>query len=88
MLGDDRVVHPQQRIASVEDDGAHEVIIMMPPMGLASLLLATPAWADHGGPLRTQEMSPLMIGLLAGLLALAAGVLIVVIVMLLTRKAR
>jgi hypothetical protein len=60
---------------------------MMPPMGLASLLLATPAWADHGGPLRTQEMSPLMIGLLAGVLALAAGVLIVVIVMLLTRRA-
>jgi hypothetical protein len=60
---------------------------MMPPMGLASLLLATPAWADHGGPLRAEGLSPLMVGLLAGLLALAAGVLIVVIVMLLTRRA-
>ena len=60
---------------------------MMPPMGLPSLLLATTAWADHGGPLRTEEMSPLMIGLLATVLALVAGVLIVVIVMLLTRRA-
>ena len=59
---------------------------MMPPMGLAPLLLATRAWADHGGPLRSAEMSPLMVGLLAGVLALAAGVLIVVIVMLLTRR--
>ena len=45
-----------------------------------------PAWADHGGPLRTEGLSPLTVGLLAGALALAAGVLIVVIVMLLTRK--
>jgi hypothetical protein len=50
------------------------------------LPLATPAWADHGGPLRAEGLSPLTVGLLAGALALAAGVLIVVIVMLLTRK--
>jgi hypothetical protein len=49
------------------------------------LLLATEAWADHGGPLRSEGLSPLMIGVLSGLLALAAGVLVVVIVMRLTR---
>ena len=59
---------------------------MMPPMRLALLRLATTAWADHGGPLRAAGLSPLTVGLLAGALALAAGVLIVVIVMLLARK--
>ena len=55
-------------------------------MRAALLRLATTAWADHGGPPRTEGLSPLTVGLLAGVLALAAGVLIVVIVMLLTRK--
>ena len=55
-------------------------------MSTALLRLATTAWADHGGPLRAEGLSPLTVGLLAGGLALAAGVLIVVIVMLLTRK--
>jgi len=55
-------------------------------MKAAWLLLAANAWADHGGPLRAEGLSPLTVGLLAGALALAAGVLIVVIVMLLTRK--
>ncbi len=59
---------------------------MMPPM--RPVLLATTAWADHGGPLRPEGLSPLMVGLLAGLLALATGVLVVIIVMLLTRKPR
>jgi len=55
-------------------------------MKAACLLLAANAWADHGGPLRAESPSPLMVGLLAALLALAAGVLIVVIVMRLTRR--
>ena len=55
-------------------------------MRAALLRLATTAWADHGGPLRTEGLSPLMVGLLAGALALGAGLLIVVILMLLTRK--
>ncbi len=50
------------------------------------LPLVSPAWADHGGPLRAEGLSPLMVGVLAGALALLAGALIVVIVMLLTRK--
>jgi hypothetical protein len=54
-------------------------------METARLPLAALAWADHGGPPRAESMSPLVVGLLAGLLALVAGVLIVVIVMRLTR---
>jgi hypothetical protein len=55
-------------------------------MNTARLLLAATAWADHGGPPRPESASPLLVGLLSGLLALAAGVLIVVIVMRLTRR--
>jgi hypothetical protein len=55
-------------------------------MTLRPLRLITEAWADHGGPLRSEGLSPLTVGLLAGVLALAAGVLVVVIVMRLTGK--
>ena len=55
-------------------------------MNIARLLLAATAWADHGGPPRPESASPLLVGLLAGLLALAAGALIVVIAMRLTRR--
>jgi hypothetical protein len=55
-------------------------------MKAARLLLAATAWADHGGPARAESASPLLVGLLSGLLALAAGVLIVVIVMRLTGR--
>ena len=55
-------------------------------MKAACLLLAANAWADHGGPLRAESPSPLMVGLLSALLALAAGVLILIIVMRLIRK--
>jgi hypothetical protein len=55
-------------------------------MNTARLLLAATAWADHGGPARPESASPLLVGLLSGLLALVAGVLIVVIVMRLTRR--
>ncbi len=54
-------------------------------MNAARLLLAVTAWADHGGSARAESASPLMAALLAGLIALAAGVLIVIIVMRLTR---
>jgi hypothetical protein len=52
----------------------------------AARLLAATAWADHGGPPRPESVSPLLVGLLSGLLALAAGVLIVIIVMRLTHS--
>jgi hypothetical protein len=44
------------------------------------------ALADHGGPLRDAPMSPLTVALLSAGVALAAGVLIVIIVMALTKK--
>ena len=55
-------------------------------MTLALLELAAAAWADHGGAPRSEGLSPLVVGLLAGGLALVAGVLIVVIAMRLTGK--
>jgi hypothetical protein len=45
------------------------------------------ALADHGGALRSAPMSPLLVGLIAAALALGAGVIVLVIVKLLTRKA-
>ena len=55
-------------------------------MELSGLPAVAAAWADHGGPLRSPGPSPLVTGVLAGLLTLAAGVLIVVIVMRFTRR--
>lgn len=56
-------------------------------LGLAAFMIAAaPATADHPGPLRETEMSPLAVGLLSGGLALAAALLLLVIVMLLRRK--
>ena len=51
-------------------------------------LLALPpaALADHGGPLRDAPMSPLTFALISAGAVLAAGVLIVIIVLALTRK--
>jgi hypothetical protein len=51
-------------------------------------LPAREAWADHGGPLRTAGWSPMAAALLFGGLALLAGMLVVVIVALLTRRDR
>ena len=45
------------------------------------------AIADHGGALRSSPMSPALVGLIAGGLALAAGLVVMVIVRLLYRKA-
>ncbi len=59
---------------------------MGPLMVLLPLRLVSEAWADHGGPLRSEGLSPLTVGLLAGALTLAACVLVVVIVMRLPRK--
>jgi hypothetical protein len=60
--------------------------------GAAVALLLAPLWsrlalADHGGPLRTAPMSPVLVGVLAGALALAAGLIVVVIATLLRKKA-
>jgi hypothetical protein len=55
---------------------------------VALLLVVGEAWADHGGPLRTAGWSPLTAALLFGGLALLAGMLVVVIVALLSRRNR
>jgi hypothetical protein len=55
---------------------------------LIALLALMPqgAAADHPGPLRDAPLSPLVVGLLAGGLALVAGLLVVVVAMLLARR--
>jgi hypothetical protein len=54
----------------------------------STLLAAGNAWADHGGPLRTAGWSPMTAALVLGGLALLAGMLVVVIVALLSRRGR
>lgn len=44
------------------------------------------AAADHGLPGRTESLSPVVVGILAGLLTLATGIALVVIVRVLTKK--
>jgi len=43
------------------------------------VLLGGPAWADHGGPLASAPMSPLVTALLAGSLAFVAVLLLGII---------
>ncbi len=62
--------------------------------GSALMALAPPlllgwigrAGADHGGLAPIVKLSPLITGIIAGVLALAAGIAIVAIVMLLMKK--
>jgi hypothetical protein len=54
--------------------------------GLLAALIPAVAWPDHEGPLQSAPLSPMMVGVLAGVLALATGLLLVVIVMLLIRR--
>lgn len=55
-------------------------------VGPAALAVAAPAAADHPGPLYQATMSPLLVGLLAAGLALAAALVGLVIVRLLARR--
>jgi hypothetical protein len=50
------------------------------------VLAAADAWADHGGALRPAGWSPLTAALVFGGLALLAGMLVIVIVALLSRR--
>jgi len=58
----------------------------------ASLILlllaapATPAFADHGSPIRIEGMSPLMSALVTGALAFLVALVVVVVILVLTRK--
>lgn len=53
---------------------------------IAIVAFAVTAWADHPGALRTEGWSPMMAALVFGGLALLAGMLVVVIIALLTRR--
>ena len=58
-------------------------------IALAILLVAataTPALADHGSPIRIEGMSPLTSALLTGALAFLVALVVVVVIMVLTRK--
>ena len=52
---------------------------------LASLAIAAPAAADHGGPLRSAPMGPLTAAVLFAGLALLVGAVVVVVVRVLTK---
>ena len=52
----------------------------------STFLIATAAWADHPGALRSEGWSPLTTALVFGGLALLAGMLVIVIVTLLGRR--
>ena len=52
------------------------------------LLIAAPAWADHGGPLVAARMSPVAVALLAAGLAFVTVLLLVIIWRLLARPGR
>jgi hypothetical protein len=56
------------------------------PAPVPLLLLPATAWADHPGALRSEGWSPLTAALVFGGLALLAGMLVIVIVTLLTRR--
>lgn len=56
--------------------------VVLPPA-----LRATSALADHPGPLRDAPMSPLTLALVAGGGVLAVGIVVVIIVRAMTRKA-
>ena len=57
-------------------------------LGALPLLVARAgrAGADHVSPLSADTLSLVVVGLLAGLLALATGIALVIIVVLLTKK--
>jgi len=52
---------------------------------LVAFVVASPAAADHGGPLRDAPMSPLTAALLFAGLALLVGAVVVVVVRVLTK---
>ena len=54
--------------------------------GAMLALRAGAAWADHGAAAGREGLGPLTVAILAGVLTLAAGVGIVALAMVLTRK--
>jgi len=61
------------------------VRVLLALVAMLGVATAT-AWADHPGGLRSEGWSPLTTALVFGGLALLAGMLVIVIVSLLTRR--
>ena len=61
-------------------------LLVVAGAALASVLPGGRASGDHGGPPRSAGMSPVAVGILAGALTLAVGIVVVVLVTRLTRK--
>ena len=55
---------------------------------VATIMTITPAWADHGGALRSEGWSPLTSALVFGGLALLAGAVVIIVVAVITRRDR
>jgi ABC-type Fe3+ transport system permease subunit len=55
---------------------------------VAAVMTVTPAWADHGGALRSEGWSPLTSALVFGGLALLAGAVVIIVVAVITRRGR
>ena len=53
---------------------------------LATIAAGAPAWADHGGALRSEGWSPLTSALVFGGLALLAGAVVIIVVAVVTRR--
>ena len=72
---------------------ARRIAPLAAAVGGVLLLQIAPPWCvewavgDHGGALRAAPMSPLLVGLIAAGLALAAGAIVLAIVKVITRKA-
>lgn len=69
------------RRARIASRAAVPLLVLMP----ASWPVAQAA-ADHGAPSRAAPLHPAVVGVLAGALTLAAGLLVLVIAMRLTRR--
>jgi ABC-type Fe3+ transport system permease subunit len=55
---------------------------------IAAVMIVPPAWADHGGALRSEGWSPLTSALVFGGLALLAGAVVIIVVAVITRRDR
>jgi type IV secretory pathway VirB2 component (pilin) len=65
---------------------AGEVTRVVAPLVALAVLAAAPAVADHPAPFRVEGMSPLTTALLTGGLAFLVALVVVVLIMVLTRK--
>ena len=74
-------------IRSKRTQGALRLAAALVLAALSMLLAGTqPVGADHGIPLGAERVNPVVVGVVAGVLALAVGLVVVAIATLLARK--